>query len=113
MKNSTRSVGYELVQIIKGTNKIRYTLKPLKFYSQVIKHGFLLDRMMNKANQTLSPSLFLTYVNIIPLSHVEKDNHNRMKMIKIKPIEVDLDETFAKVNGLDPTNSGSKKWNRE
>jgi hypothetical protein len=36
---------------------------------------------------------------------MEKDNHNGMK-IKIKPIEVELDQAFAQVNGA---NSGSRK----
>jgi hypothetical protein len=35
---------------------------------------------------------------------MEKDNHNGMK-IKIKPIEVELDQAFAQVNGA---NSGSR-----
>ena len=39
---------------------------------------------------------------------MEKDNHNGMK-IKMKPTEVDLDQDFAQVNGLDPANSGSRK----
>jgi hypothetical protein len=36
---------------------------------------------------------------------MEKDNHNGMK-IKIKPIEVELDQAFAEVN---EANSGSRK----
>jgi hypothetical protein len=52
-KEMTEKGNARSIQIIKGPSKIRHTLKPLKFYSQVIKHGFLLDRMMNRVNQTL------------------------------------------------------------